>query len=293
MLKALFLVNAKSGRKRSYDIEELIRSHCALDFDIQSCGRKEDLDGIIAQAARDGFDAVFAVGGDGTVHETAKRLVGTPLALGILPTGSGNGFARHIGVPIEPRASLASQGASRILTIDTARVNDDRFLGVMGVGFDAFMADRFATKGGRGLRTYVRVGMEGFAGYRAEEYEIEIDGKKMNRAAFVIAIANGSQYGNNARIAPLASVKDGLLDLVIIDDVSLLRAPFMMVRLFNGTIYRARGITTIQGREITIRRAAAGPVHLDGEPLTMGGTLAIRVVPQSLRIVVPEGTTRI
>jgi YegS/Rv2252/BmrU family lipid kinase len=292
-LKALFLINTKSGRKRGYDIEELIRSHCTLDFAIQQCSRKEDLDGIIAGAAQNGFDAVFAVGGDGTVHETAKRLVGTPLALGILPIGSGNGFARHLGVPIEPRASLASQGASRILTIDTAQVNDDRFLGVMGVGFDAFMADRFAMKAGRGLRTYVRVGIEGFAGYRAEEYEIEVDGKKMSRAAFVIAIANGSQYGNNARIAPLASVQDGLLDLVIIDDVSLLRAPFLMVRLFNGTIHRARGITSMQGREITIRRVAAGPVHLDGEPLTMGETLTIRVVPESLKVVVPEGTVRI
>lgn len=292
-MKALFLVNTKSGRKRGYDIEDLIRSHCTLDFTIQPCGRKEDLDDIIARASQEGFNAVFAVGGDGTVHETAKRLVGTPLALGILPIGSGNGFARHLGVPIEPRASLASQGTSRILTIDTAQVNDSRFLGVMGVGFDAFMADRFATKAGRGLRTYVRVGIEGFAGYRAQEYEIEIDGKKMTRNAFVIAIANGSQYGNNARIAPLASVQDGLLDLVIIDDVSLLRAPFLMVRLFNGTIHQARGVSTTQGREITIRRAAVGPVHLDGEPLTMGETLTIRVVPESLKVVVPAGTRRI
>ncbi len=292
-MKALFVVNTKSGRKRRYDITELIRAYCTLDFEIQPSDRKEDLDGIIARAVQDGFDAVFAVGGDGTVHETGKRLVGTPLALGILPIGSGNGFARHLGIPIEPRASLASQGSSRIETIDTAEVNDHRFLGVMGIGFDAYMAERFAIKAGRGMRTYVRVGIEGFAGYHAEEYEIEIDGKKMTRSPFIITIANGSQYGNNARIAPAASVQDGMLDVVIIDDVSLLTAPFMLLRLFNGTIQHSRGVSTMQGREITIRRAAAGPAHLDGEPLTMGTTLDIRVVTKSLKVVVPARTGRI
>jgi diacylglycerol kinase (ATP) len=243
---------------------------------------------MIEGAARDGFEAVYAVGGDGTVHEIAKRLVGTQLALGILPTGSGNGFARHLGLPVEPVASLGSCGDGVVVTIDTAEINDTRFVGVMGVGFDAFIADRFAASTVRGFQTYVQLGVRGYLNYRAEEYELEVDGKAMTRKAFVIAVANGSQYGNNARIAPLASVRDGVLDLVLVDRVPLLTAPWMLMRLFNGTVHRARGVTVMQGKSITIRRAAAGPAHLDGEPLLMPAELRIRVNPRSLKVLVPR-----
>jgi diacylglycerol kinase (ATP) len=243
---------------------------------------------MIAIAVRDGFQAVYAVGGDGTVHEIGKRLVGTPLALGILPTGSGNGFARHIGLPVEPIASLGSCRDGAVVAIDTAEINDTRFVGVMGVGFDAFIAERFATSTVRGMQTYVQLGARGFLSYRAEEYELEIDGKTMTRKAFVIAVANASQYGNNARIAPLASVRDGVLDLVIVDRFPLLTAPWMLMRLFNGTVHQARGVTVLQGKSITIRRAEAGPAHLDGEPLLMPAELRIRVNPLSLNVLVPR-----
>ena len=243
---------------------------------------------MIATAARDGFEAVYAVGGDGTVHEIAKRLVGTELALGILPTGSGNGFARHIGLPVEPVAALGSCRDGVVVTIDTADINDTRFVGVMGVGFDAFIAEQFATSTVRGLQTYVRLGARGFLGYREEEYELEVDGNVMKRRAFVLAIANASQYGNNARIAPLASVRDGVLDLVIVDRVPLITAPWMLMRLFNGTVHRARGVKVLQGKSITIRRAAAGPAHLDGEPLLMPAELRVRVNPRSLKVLVPR-----
>jgi len=293
-VKALFLINARSGKRRSYDVAEVIRGACDwLDHEVRPCGSIEELDGVIAGAVRDGFDVVYAVGGDGTVHEVAKRLIGTPLALGILPTGSGNGFARHVGLPTAPRDSLLACRGGRIETIDTAEVNGKAFVGVMGVGFDAYVADRFAASTTRGLRTYLRAGLLGYASYRPEEYSITVDGEETRRTAFVLAVANSSQYGNNARIAPLASLQDGLLDVVVIRDASLLRAPLMIARLFAGTIHRSRGVNAAQGREIIIRRGAPGPAHLDGEPLTLPETLHVTVRPQSLRILVPERTGRL
>jgi YegS/Rv2252/BmrU family lipid kinase len=292
-VKALFLINARSGTRRKYNIAELIRDTCSdwtSGYEIAPTERKEDLDAIIDDAERNGFEIVYAVGGDGTVHEVAKRLIGRNLALGILPTGSGNGFARHIGLPVEPRASLRACGARRIVTIDTAIVNGTPFLGVMGVGFDAFIADRFANAGTRGLATYIRVGLGGFLGYRAEEYEIDVDGVGMRTRALIVAIANSGQYGNDARIAPLASLQDGLLDLVIVHRAALLTAPIVLARLFRGSLHRARGVTMLQGRAITIRRAAAGAAHLDGEPFTMDATLSANVVPQSLRLLLPDNT---
>lgn len=293
-MKALFLINERSGTRRRYDVRELIRGACDwLEYEIRPCNSKEELDGVIAGAARERFDVVYAVGGDGTVHEVAKRLIAMPLALGILPTGSGNGFARHVGLPSEPRASLLACRGGRIETIDTAKVNGLPFVGVMGLGFDAWIADRFAASTTRGLQTYVRVALRGYTTYQPEEYALSIDGVETRGTAFVLAVANSSQYGNNARIAPLASLQDGVLDVVAIRRAPLWRAPAMIMRLFAGTLHRSGGVDAMQGREITIRRGSSGPAHLDGEPVTLPETLHVRIRPRSLRVLVPDGIARL
>ena len=291
-MKALFIINERSGTKRKYDVAEVIRRASPFEHEIVACGRKEDLDPIIDRAESESLDVVFAVGGDGTVHETAKRLVGRKLALGILPIGSGNGFARHIGLSGDPVRALTSCRGGRLVTIDTASVNDHPFLGVMGIGFDAVIADRFATSTVRGLQTYVREGLRAFVQFNAEEYEITTNGNTVRRRAFVIAVANSGQYGNNARIAPLASLQDGLLDVVIVDDTHFLSAASLIARLFSGSFHRASGVTSLQTTEVVIRRPSAGPAHLDGEPVTLGEELRVRVIPRSLRLLVPDGATR-
>lgn len=302
-MKSLFLVNPRSGAKRRYDISSLIRENAAEGYEVRPCERKEDLDTVIDEAERGGFDVVYAVGGDGTVHEIAKRLIGRTPALGILPIGSGNGFARHIGLPMEPRASLRACGQRRIVTIDTGVVNGIPFLGTMGIGFDALIADRFASSNVRGFLTYAQIGLREFFRYRPEEYELTIDGETMDgetmdgetmdgeplrRKAFTVVIANSSQYGNDARIAPHASVTDGLLDVVLLDDVSFLGALALFPRLMRGTIDRSPRVTTRRGRHIEIRRPTPGPAHLDGEPFTLPELLTIDVRPASLRVLLPD-----
>lgn len=292
-MKALFLVNERSGRKRDFDIRDVIRRTTPFEHEIVGCARKEDVDGIIDRAESDGFDVVFAVGGDGTVHETAKRLIGRKPALGILPIGSGNGFARHIGLPVDPATTLASCRGGRIVTIDTAAVNGNPFLGVMGIGFDAAVSDRFASSNVRGLQTYLKEGIRAFAEYEAEDYEITCAGETRREKAFVIAIANASQYGNNARIAPLASLQDGLLDVVVVHDLKLLTAPLLIARLFQGTLHRADSVTMTQCTDVRIRRPAAGSAHLDGEPFSLPEEIEVRIVPGSLRLLVPDSATAI
>lgn len=288
-MKALFVVNARAGPRRRRDLHALIREHCRWkEHEIVSCARLEELDALIARAAREAFDAVIAVGGDGTVHEVARRLIGTSLALGIVPAGSGNGFARHIGLPANPRRALIDCAEGRVVAIDTAEVNGVPFIGVMGVGFDATIAEGFAGSTTRGLRTYAGIGARTIRRYRVEEYEITVDGETLRREALIVAVANGSQYGNNARIAPLASVRDGVLDLVIVGRQSVTDVPFGLARLFGGTMHRGRNVEMRQARAITIRRDAEGAAHLDGEPVAMPAELQVHVVPLSLRIVVPD-----
>lgn len=292
-LRALFLVNERSGRKRDFELSDLIHRTAGFDHEIVSCARKEDVGEIIDRAEIEGFEVVFAVGGDGTVHETAKRLIHRKPALGILPVGSGNGFARHIGLSIDPATALRAASGSRIVTIDTASVNGHPFLGVMGMGFDAVVADRFASSTVRGLESYVREGLRAFSEFRAEEYELEWSGNRTSQRAFVVAVANASQYGNNARIAPLASLQDGLLDIVIIHDVSLMQAPMLLARLFHGSLHRASGVTMIQTPSVKIHRPSPGPAHLDGEPCSLPGDLDISIVPQSLHLLVPANCTEL
>lgn len=290
-MKVLFLINVRSGKRRDLDLAGLIRGGCGeWTAEILSCGAKEELDGIVDRAEAERVDVVFAVGGDGTVHETAKRLIGRKPALGILPTGSGNGFARHLGLPLEPAATLAACQQAEIVTIDTAEVNGLPFIGVMGIGFDALIADRFATSTTRGLETYVKEGVRAFAEYKAEEYEIVTPAETLTKRAFVVAIANSGQYGNNARIAPLASLRDGLLDIVVVNDTSLVDVPMLLARLFSGTFHRSNFVTSLQTAEVTIRRGSEGPAHLDGEPVTLGRELNVRVRPESLRVLVPRGS---
>ena len=295
-MKCLFVVNARSGPRRNVDVAQLIREHCQreqMPFELHACERKEDLDGVIARAEQERYDVLFAVGGDGTVHEVAKRLIGKEVALGIVPTGSGNGFARHVGLPLALRASLATCNSGRIATIDTATVNGIPFLGVMGAGFDALIAHRFAESSKRGMRTYVKKGLFAFAEYEPGSYEIEIDGQTLRRRAFVVAVANSSQYGNNARIAPLASLQDGLLDLVTVEDVSVLSALPLLVRLFNGTIHRSGRAKVAHGKHLVIRREGEAPAHLDGEPMMLPALLDVRIVPSSLRLLVPSSVLKL
>src|SRR5205823_11957612 len=157
------------------------------------------------------------------------------------------------------------------------------------IGFDAWVAEQFALSCVRGLRTYAGVAARGFFRFSSEEYEMTIDGASQRFRAFVIAIANASQYGNNARIAPVASLQDGLLDVVIVERVSLSAVP----RLFAGTLHRASGITMRRGSHIVIRRASPGPAHLDGEPVTLPEKLEIDIVPKSLRVLLPESVRAI
>ena len=293
-MNALFLVNERSGARRTYDVRALIRTHWPHErCNIEGCSSKDELDRIIDDAERAGIEAIFAVGGDGTVHEIARRLIGRQIALGIVPTGSGNGFARHLGLAIAPADVLRSAMSLRVTTIDTAEVNGRAFIGVMGIGFDAFIAERFASSTVRGMRTYIIEGVRGYAAYRRQDYELTIDGERQQVHAFVIAIANSSQYGNNAQVAPLASVQDGLLDVVVIRDAPLLGVPFMTARLFSGSFHRSRNVATVRGQEIVIRRTGAGPAHLDGEPVDLPSDLTVRIRPRSLNVLIPADARQI
>ncbi len=293
--RIVFIVNPKSGVQGKKFIVTQIEKNIdtsLFDYEIMFTNRRGHATEIASQAAKDGVDIVCAVGGDGTVNETATALVHTETSLAIIPSGSGNGLARHLHIPIEPAKAIALINSVSCRRIDYGKVNDLPFFCTCGVGFDAFISHQFAKAGKRGMLTYVENVVLSGLKYTPETYELEIyNGENVQREtlkAFLISCANASQYGNNAYIAPQASVSDGVLDVTIMEPFNVADAPIIAMQLFNGTIDKNVHIKTFKCERLVIRRKDSGVMHCDGEPLTMDAVLDIKIVPQALCCVCPQ-----
>ena len=288
--KALFIVNPISGGKKKDGVPELIDKH--LD-----AGLFDTIvvfsDGVaharqLAREAVNKFDVIVAVGGDGTVNEVASALVCTDTPLGIIPYGSGNGLSRFLQIPMDPTDAIRTLAGGPVEFIDSATLNGRPFFNMAGIGFDAHISEVFSHGKKRGFITYIKSSFEEISKYKSQFYEIEIDGRKYEREAFMISFANSSQYGNNAHISPLASVQDGLLDVCIIKQFPVWKLPEMGIRMITKTAHKSKYLEIIRGKNINIKRAAPGPVHLDGEPQIMSADIHIEVVPHSLKVIVDK-----
>lgn len=239
---------------------------------------------IASEAAARGDYGVLACGGDGTVNEIASGLIGSNTALGILPAGSGNGLARHIGIPVDISRSLKVIAENHVEACDYGEVNGRPFFCTFGVGFDAAVSERFARKHRRGLATYIASAIDEFVSYHPQTYQIEAGDRVITDKAFLVVICNASQYGNNAFVAPSASIRDGLLDVTIVHNGTLLTHALSGLEMITGIIGNHGKIQTFRASEITIRRQSATVTHIDGDPAELPAELHIRCHPGQLRI---------
>ena len=240
------------------------------------------------QYARMGFDAVVAVGGDGTVNEVARGLKDTQTALGIIPMGSGNGFARHLNIPIKPQKAIEMLNHSEPISVDYGLANGRLFVSTCGTGFDALVADNFAGSNKRGFMTYLQnVLKEAFA-YQPQTYHIVGDGLDVTHKAFLITFANANQWGYEAMIAPKASVQDGKMDIMLMSSHAILGSASLALRLFAGSIDDSHFMDTLRAREITLEREEKAPFHIDGDPVEMEKDIRIRIVADGLRVLVEK-----
>lgn len=244
---------------------------------------------LARRALDEGCTLVVAIGGDGTMNEVAAALVDSPAVLGLVPCGSGNGLGRHLGIRRASDDAFGVLRDGRPLAIDTGFVNEVPFFCVAGLGFEAVIASRFATLQSRGFAGYLRLGFQAWWSYRPERYTLHHAGGREEIEAFTLAVSNSSQYGNNAYIAPGASVQDGRVNLTALPNVGLIRAVPLLWRLFNGTLYHADSVRRWAGEHFVIERSDPGWIHTDGEPRAEVARLEIRVRPRSLRIMVPAG----
>jgi YegS/Rv2252/BmrU family lipid kinase len=243
---------------------------------------------IAANAVQEKVDVVVAIGGDGTINEIARSLVHTNTALGIIPCGSGNGLARHLRIPMEPKAAIDVLNRGHELCIDYGKINNIPFFCTCGVGFDAFISLKFADSGKRGLLTYLENTLHESLTYQPETYEIENEEGTMKYKAWLIACGNASQYGNDAYIAPQASLTDGLMDVTIMEPFTVLDVPSLSFQLFNKTIDQNSRVKTMRAKKIKIHRVNDGVMHFDGDPLMAGKELEVEIVPAGLRVIASE-----
>jgi len=257
---------------------------CGINVDVRFTAAHGDATRYASEAASAGYDAVIAAGGDGTVNEVARALRDTATVLGILPVGSGNGLARHLDIPLDPVEALAIIERGRILKCDYGTVNDLSFFCTFGVGFDAAVSEKFARQKRRGKLSYVKSAVEEYINYSPQTYAIEVNGVTLTQKAFLIAVCNASQYGNNAYIAPDASMSDGLLDVTIVHAGNRLETASVGIDLFTGFINRNARIHTLRTSRVVITRSVDGPAHIDGEPVTMADTMNVVCHPGGLQV---------
>ena len=287
--RILFLVNPTSGLGKQKTIERYIESELdcnKLLVDIEYTEYRAHAREIAGQAV-DNYDAVVAVGGDGTVNEVASRLVGTNTALAIVPTGSGNGLARYLQIPMRINKAIQCLNFFEEKRIDTMKVNQFCSVNVAGIGFDAHISHNFEGKKLRGPLGYLQLITTEFANYQSDTYKLFIDEKEYERKAFLVSFANSSQYGNNIHIAPNAKIDDGLIDVSIIHDFPKINAPAMIFSLLDKSINKNDNDEVVRAKKIEIEHPNELRAHIDGEPVSLGTKAIIKIKPLSLKVIVP------
>lgn len=289
--KLLFIINPISGGRKKDTLASLIQSYLNRDrFDYSI--KYTAYAGHAASLAKDhkhDHDIIVAVGGDGTINEIAQELKDATCCLGIIPQGSGNGLARHLGLSMNPGRSIQQINEAEQIIIDTAEMNGHFFVSIAGIGFDSLIAELFTESKSRGFWGYASLSTKEFFKYQEKEYHICIDGEWIERKAFLVAFANSNQFGYNTKISPQASLQDGFLDVCIIRKPRLDQMPLGLWQIWSSKAHESGLLEIIHAREIKISPHIFEFANIDGESKLVGHEIEVKMNPQSLKVWVPKG----
>ncbi len=260
-------------------------NHERFDYDIAYTEYKGHASEIAKKSSEEGIDVVCAIGGDGSVHEVGTALIGTNTKLAIIPTGSGNGLARHLNIPLGIKDAIYCINYSNSIAMDTVKVNDKTFLGVGGYGFDAVIAEKFDKHHKRGFWSYVYLTITEFFRFNPINVTIDVDGKVKKLPVVLLTVANASQFGNGFTVSPKSDVTDGELEMVVLKPFSFWSIPSVVYRFFSKKHQRARHSEIISFKNARIQ-SSKNVAHYDGEPAQVATELNVSVVPKSLQILV-------
>jgi len=259
------------------------------DLSIQFSKSKEDGQAKAQRAIEDGVGRLLVIGGDGMINTIGSVLIGTDVALGVIPTGSGNGFARHFDIPLDILKATKALAGAKTKRIDVGYANDHPFFVTCSLAWDAALVDTFEKSPVRGVLPYILAGVYEFFEYTPQPFTLLLDGTEQLHIPdpLLCTIANLTQYGGGAKIAPGAKSDDGNLQLITIRRSDFHKVIPMIGKVFDGKTHQIRGIETHPFKTLTVRREKAGPMQLDGELLSAPAEVHIRVQPSALNVLVP------
>jgi YegS/Rv2252/BmrU family lipid kinase len=281
-------VNPISGRSSKKRVISIITTHIdtkKYDVTIRFTSYVGHATEIAKSAVNDGVDIVVAVGGDGTVNEVARALVKTETILGIIPCGSGNGLARHLHIPMNIRKAVELINGGPIDSIDSLSVNGNPCFCTAGVGYDAQVSVEYAKDLSRGLLTYVKKAVQGWLSYEPQKYIIEIGNQVIEYKAVTIVCANANQWGNEFHVAPKASLKDGLIDVIIIHPIKFKHAVLMPFQILGYSFDQNPDVETLRASSLSIKMQLSNPIQVDGEPMLNNKNMVVELYPNSLKVI--------
>lgn len=287
--KIIFIINPISGHHNKNNFPNLVERHIdknQYEYSIVFTEYAGHATELTKKAIDDDFDYIAAVGGDGTINEVAKCLIGKKQILVIVPWGSGNGLARHLELPFKPERLITEViNKGKTYKIDTAVMNGIPFISIAGIGFDALIADYFAKDENRGFITYAKLVTEKYPNYRQKEYTLILDDETtIECKPFFVTFANSSQFGYNAEISPKASVQDGLIDVCIFKKPNILEVPIVATYFLAKQIDKSNFIDIYKAKKIKVIRKVAEVANIDGEAVEMSKDITVEIIPLSLNI---------
>jgi YegS/Rv2252/BmrU family lipid kinase len=291
MKRIVFIINPIAGTRKKVNVAALIHKYINTNlftYEIKFTEYKGHAQELAQQAVLQKADIVAASGGDGTINEIARALINTDVALAILPMGSGNGLARHLGIPLHIPSAIISINNLHIKKIDTGIFNQSIFLSNAGTGFIAAVAESFDHKKTfRGFWGYTWHTLKNLFRYVPVSCIIETDDKQIEGYFFAINVCNSNQFGYQAKVAPDARLDDGLFEIVMVRKSSIFSYAWMMILLFTGNVYYHPSIIHLQSKSIRISTKSYTHFQVDGEPLGKNKFFEAHINPLSLNMIVP------
>ena len=297
MKRILFIINPNSAKKSKDRISEAISKKIDNSlFDVSIAYTKHAQHAIVLSknAVADKVDVIVAVGGDGTVNEVASQMINSNSTLGIVPLGSGNGLARHLGISLNIEQAIDIIAFQNTSVIDTATVNDVPFISIAGVGFDALVAKRFAVGTRRGFLGYFQIIANEYLNYAPQKYTLTFaNGQTITQNALFIAFANSNQFGYDTTIAPNAKIKDGLIDVCVVTKPQIFRIPMIASLLLLKKVDASPFVNITKTKSLIVNCTQDTVVNIDGEAINFGKTLDIKIIPLSLKIIINQNVSKV
>lgn len=297
--KFIYFINPVSGTKGKDNLIRLIQKRTekeGIPYEVMHTNASGNYEYLIDKIMSERITDIIVCGGDGTVNQIAAALLGIKVNIGIIPMGSGNGLALAAGISRNANKALNIIFKGNASDVDGFFINTHFGCMLCGLGFDAQVAHDFANQPTRGLKTYIKQTLKNFVTAKTYRFRIKVNDINITTEAFFISIANSNQFGNNVTIAPKASIRDGLIDVVVVNKMSKSRMLYSVGKqLFFGNVgdaaqqknYKREDVYYYQSKRLFIENTDMAPLHIDGDPMKTAPHFEIEIMPNAFRLLQP------